>query len=103
MLRTSLLPASLQHEGALDDHTLLAKIVQRDLDAFATFYDAYHRSAYGLALQHGCDHAQAEQVVSNAFLTIWRHSDRFDPDAFTPKGWLLGIIVFHCRHRDSTR
>ena len=82
----------------MDDRALITKIVQRDLDAFATFYDAYYRSAYGLALQHGCDHAQAEQVVSNAFLTIWRHSERFDPDAFTPKGWLLGIVVFHCRH-----
>ena len=35
---------------------------------------------FGLVLRVVSDQAQSEEVTQDAYLDIWRHSARFDPD-----------------------
>jgi RNA polymerase sigma-70 factor (ECF subfamily) len=76
---------------ALDLGALLRQAARGDQDAFAALYDATASRVYGLALRVVRDPAQAEEVVQEAFLDVWRTSSRFDPDRGSALSWVLTI------------
>ncbi len=55
-------------------------------------YDRYGGLAYGLALRILGDSGRAEDVVQEAFTTVWKRSSSFDPDRGTFRTWLLTIV-----------
>lgn len=75
----------------LTDQELIERIARRDQAAMAQLYDRYARSVYGLALHVLHDERAAEDVVQDAFLTVWRLPERYDPGrgAFGP--WILRV------------
>jgi RNA polymerase sigma-70 factor (ECF subfamily) len=76
----------------LSDPGLIALIARGDRDAFAELYDRYGKTAYGLAHRVTRDAQLAEEVVQEAFLTVWRQATRFDARRAKPSTWLLTII-----------
>jgi RNA polymerase sigma factor (sigma-70 family) len=76
----------------LSDPGLIALIARGDRDAFAELYDRYGKTAYGLAYRVTRDAQLAEEVVQEAFLTVWRQAGRFDARRAKPSTWLLTII-----------
>ena len=71
---------------------LLRRSSRGDEQAFAALYDATSARAYGLALRVVRDPAQAEEVTQEAFLDVWRHSSRYQPERGSVIGWLLTIV-----------
>ncbi len=80
------------HEPA--DEALVARVCQRDAAALAQLYDRYATPVYALA-SHLLGAADAEEVVQDAFLSLWHKAAQYDP-ARSPFGaWFMAIA----RHR----
>jgi len=65
---------------------------KRDPDAFEVFYDRHAGVAYSLAYRIVGSRPAAEEVVQEAFLSIWRSGARFDPAKGSVRAWTLGIV-----------
>lgn len=85
----------------LSDEDLVARLTGRDTDAFAALYDRHSRMAFGLAYRLLNDPSGAEDVVQEAFLSLWRQAETFRPDRAAVKTWLLSIV--HHRAVDRLR
>lgn len=76
------------------DEVLVARVVKRDVAAFATLYDRYARLVYVLAA-HMLGIAEAEEVVQDVFLRLWNRADQFDAQRGSFGGWFLTITRHH--------
>ena len=74
---------------------------QGDTAAVGVLYDTYAGIAYGLAMRVVNDATAAEDVVQEAFVSVWQQARRFDPDRGGVKSWLLTIV--HHRAVDAVR
>lgn len=72
-----------------------------DEAAFAGLYDLVARRAYGVAVRVLGDPHQAQEVVQDVFLEVWRTAARFDPGRGSAVGWVLTIT--HRRAVDRVR
>jgi RNA polymerase sigma-70 factor (ECF subfamily) len=80
------------HPPAADasDEMLIAAIVRGDRHAMALLYARHHVRVYRFALRIVGDTTTAEDVVSDVFLDVWRHAERFNSTAQVST-WLLAI------------
>jgi RNA polymerase sigma factor (sigma-70 family) len=83
------------------DEDLLTACAGGEEKALGLLYDRFGAVAYRLALRVVRDAALAEDVVQEAFLTAWRHADRFDRSRGRVSTWLLTIV--HRRAVDHVR
>jgi RNA polymerase sigma-70 factor (ECF subfamily) len=74
------------------DAELMCRLCDGDLRALESLYDRHHQMAMGLALRIVRDRSMAEDIVQDAYLTLWRQPDRFDPRRGSVRGWLLTIV-----------
>lgn len=65
-----------------------------DRKAFARLYDLTAPRLYGLSLKICREASVAEDVLQEAFVRIWRHAHRFEPDRGQPMAWLCTIVRF---------
>src|SRR5437660_1760188 len=70
------------------DAELLARVGERDREAFETLYDRYVRPVFGLALRRLGDRGHAEDAVQEAFAAIWRSASTYRPERGAARGWL---------------
>jgi RNA polymerase sigma-70 factor (ECF subfamily) len=68
--------------------TLLRRLASGDQQALGEFYDLYAGLVNGLALRILRDASDAEDVVQEVFVQVWRQASRFDPSRGTPEAWL---------------
>ncbi|HEY3063123.1 MAG TPA: sigma-70 family RNA polymerase sigma factor [Chloroflexota bacterium] len=61
-------------------------------DWLDALYTAHHRQAMGLAAGIVQDHAEAEDVVHEAFLSAWRARAQFDPNRGSLRAWFLTLV-----------
>lgn len=57
-----------------------ARIRDGDADAFRRFFDATHADLLRAIRRRGLDPAAAEDVAQRAYVWIWEHRDRIDPE-----------------------
>ena len=67
-------------------------LAEKDPEAFEVFYDRHGGAAYSLAYRIVGDRNNAEDVVQEAFLSIWRSGARFDRARGSVRAWTLGIV-----------
>jgi RNA polymerase sigma-70 factor (ECF subfamily) len=96
--RTDTLPLM---EAAPSDVLLVARCANGDEGALSELYDLFGRAAYALALRIVRDASQAEDVVQEAFLDLWKSAARFDPERSRPASYLLTFV--HRRAVDLVR
>lgn len=70
----------------------MALMVEGDTDAFAVLYRRHLRPAANLALQMCSRPAVAEEVVQEAFLSLWRSRTHYDRRRGSVRTWVLGIV-----------
>jgi RNA polymerase sigma-70 factor (ECF subfamily) len=76
-----LLLAATRPEDADRDGPILARRIKKgDRAAFREFFDRHHGRLLGYVRSKGVPQEEAEDIVQNAFLYIWNHRDRIDPD-----------------------
>lgn len=71
---------------------LLDRIACQDADALKVLYDQCAGKLYGLALRVVVQRELAEDVLQEAFLTIWRSAGDYRASLSPPLAW-LGLIV----------
>lgn len=60
----------------------MERVRARDVAAFESIYDAYHRLVYGIALKMLQDVMAAEDLTQAVFLKIWSRPDAFESGNF---------------------
>lgn len=73
----------------LADEELLAHLEHQHADAVAILYQRYRRLIFVVAFRILRDQGEAEDIVQNVFVDLYRTSLRFDPTRGTAKIWIL--------------
>jgi RNA polymerase sigma-70 factor, ECF subfamily len=72
-------------------------------DQLLALYSEHASSAHALASRLLFDSAEAEDVVQDVFLTLWRKPERYEPERGTGRAWLMTIVrnrsMDHLRRR----
>jgi RNA polymerase sigma-70 factor (ECF subfamily) len=75
-------------EGA-DDRALLRAVAARDKEALQQLYTRHSAVLFALALKVLSDRAEAEDVLQEAFVQVWKTAGSFDEGRGKPLGWLI--------------
>ena len=78
-------------DDSASDAELLARVGERDREAFEMLYGRYVRSVFGLALRRLGDRGHAEDAVQEAFTAIWRSASTYRPERGAAGGWLYTV------------
>ena len=92
-------PNLAREDQAREQARLLAAIARGEKTALAGLYDSLSRPLYSLAYRILNDGAEAEDVVQDVFLQIWRKAGTFD----TGRGSVLGWAATLTRNRAIDR
>lgn len=88
-------------DGRPSDEQLLGLVASGDEAALGALYDRFGGLAFGLAYRILGERGAAEDVVQEAFLSIWRRAATYQPGRGTARTWLLSVI--HHRAIDRVR
>jgi RNA polymerase sigma-70 factor, ECF subfamily len=90
-------PARMESSGAQSpsDAELLKRISRQDETAMGLFFDRYARIVYSIALRVLHDPAEAEDVMQEVLMQIWRGA----PSFITGRGSLGGWLAVVARNR----
>ncbi len=69
----------------------LARVALGDRGAFAQLYKLSSAQMFGVILRINSDRAQAEDVLQDCFVNIWRAAQSFDAARAQPMTWLTSI------------
>jgi RNA polymerase sigma-70 factor (ECF subfamily) len=73
------------------DDLLIARVGQRDQDAFRTLYDRYADLVYSVALRVLADEGSAQDVAQDVFVRLWQSSEKYDAHRGRFMPWLLSV------------
>jgi RNA polymerase sigma-70 factor, ECF subfamily len=76
----------------LADEDLMTLVDRKDEGAFEAFYERHGGPAFSLAHRIVGDRSLAEDVVQEAFLSIWRSKAGYDRARGSVRSWSLGIV-----------
>ena len=82
---------------------LVARAIDGDEGAQRALYEMYHSAAFRLArllLQDTCD---AEEVVQDTFVYLFRNLERYDAEKGSFRTWLRVTLVSRCRNKRRRR
>jgi len=75
----------------ISDSDLLHAVARGDEAALAACYDRYHLILFGLIMRILHDRAEAEDVLQDVFLQVWRRAGDFDEARGRAFTWLVTI------------
>src|SRR6476661_1782961 len=87
--------------SALADEDLMQLVRRGDTLAFEVVYERHATAAFSLAFRMTGTRNVAEDVVQEAFLSLWRSGARYDRARGSVRTWVLGIV--HNRAIDALR
>jgi RNA polymerase sigma-70 factor (ECF subfamily) len=85
-------PSREEHFTESSDRELLEEVRRGSEEAFSELMDRKARSLLGLAYRIIGDREEAKDVVQLAFLRVWEHRARYDPQ-WSPNTWLYRITT----------
>ena len=101
-------PGSQQNSGQLpfqanelSDEALISAIAGGAVWAMEPLYQRYSRILYSLAYRMVADHQIAEDLIQEAFLSVWRRATSYSPQSGAARSWLVSIV--HHRTIDYLR
>ncbi len=74
-----------------DIENWLAKCALGDRDAFARLYSATSSKLFGICLRVLDDRAEAEEVLQEIYVKVWRNAARYNANGLSPMTWLITI------------
>jgi RNA polymerase sigma-70 factor (ECF subfamily) len=77
--------------GARPLEDLMAEIARGDRSALKRLYEATSAKLFGLALRILSDREEAEDVLQDVYVTIWRRADRYDAGRASVIAWVSAI------------
>jgi len=96
-------PASSRRRDlvSLADEDLMELVSDGEARAFEIFFDRHSGPAFSLAYRMCGRRSMAEDVVQEAFLSLWRSGGRYDRRRGSVRNWVLGVV--HNRAIDAFR
>jgi RNA polymerase sigma-70 factor (ECF subfamily) len=85
----------------LADEDLMALVRDGDARAFEVLFDRHGGPAFSLAYRMCGSRARAEDIVQDAFLSVWRAGGRYDQSRGSVRSWILSAV--HNRAIDTFR
>ena len=85
----------------LADEDLMTLVREGEPRAFEVIFDRHSGPAFSLAYRMCGRRAMAEDVVQEAFMSLWRSGARYDPRRGSVRNWVLGVV--HNRAIDAFR
>src|SRR6266436_2481228 len=79
--------------GATADEALIAAIAAGNQGAMRTLYNRHHVRVFRFVTRLIGDATTAEDVVSEAFIDVWRQADRFEGRSAVST-WIMSIARF---------
>jgi RNA polymerase sigma-70 factor, ECF subfamily len=92
--------------SSLADEELMARVQDGDARAFEVIFDRHADAAFSLAYRMCGRRATAEDVVQEAFISLWRSGARYDRTRGSVRSWVLGVVhnrAIDLFRRDSVR
>jgi len=83
------------------DEELMPLVAGGSTAAFELVYDRHGAAAFSLAYRMVGNRAAAEDIVQEAFLSVWRARTRYEARRGSVRSWVLGIV--HHRGIDALR
>ena len=71
--------------------SMLAVRDRRDRAAFAELFDHFAPRLKGFIMRSGTPSGQAEEIVQEVMLTVWRKAAQFDPQRAQVSAWIYQI------------
>jgi len=71
--------------------SLIEQIAARNRDAFSQFYDRYSPLIYSLCLRMLRAQSDAEDLLQEVFMQVWRQAANYSADRGTPEAWLINM------------
>jgi RNA polymerase sigma-70 factor (ECF subfamily) len=91
-LRLPVVPDTDKLRAMPADAELIVRIQRRDEAALSTLYDAYAPPLLGVATRMLGNRADAEEVVLDALVHLWREPGRFDVARGSLRAWLTVLV-----------
>ena len=88
-------------QTALMTARMLAVRDHRDRAAFSALFDHFAPRLKGFLMRKGATAAEAEEIVQDVMLTLWRRADLYDPHRAPVSAWIYQIA--RNRHIDVIR
>ena len=85
----------------LADEELMALVYEGNTRAFEVVFDRHAGAAFSLAYRMCGRRPLAEEVVQEAFMSLWRSAARYDPAHGSVRSWVLRVV--HNRAIDAFR
>lgn len=85
------LPMTGQSDLSEQTQWMLAVRDQRDKAAFARLFDHFAPRLKGMIIKSGFGDTQAEDLVQEVMLTVWRKAEQFDPARAQVSAWVYQI------------
>ena len=85
----------------LADEELMALVYEGDPRAFEVIFDRHAAVAFSLAYRMCGRRPVAEEIVQEAFMSLWRSTARYDPTRGSVRSWVLRVV--HNRAIDAFR
>lgn len=77
--------------GAQELSVLLLRAADGDAAAFQTFYDRTSAKLFGIIARIVIERHEAEDVLQEVYVTVWRKAAMFDPARASPITWVATI------------
>jgi RNA polymerase sigma-70 factor (ECF subfamily) len=87
--------------GAIADEDLMQLVRDGEVRAFDVIFDRHSGAAFSLAYRMCGRRAMAEDVVQEAFVSLWRSGARYDRARGSVRSWVLSAV--HNRAIDAFR
>jgi RNA polymerase sigma-70 factor (ECF subfamily) len=84
-----------------EDASLVSLISTGDEDAFARFYDKFSAPVYSMLMKILGNAQDAEEVLQQAFMQVWRRAGTFQPGRASVFTWL--VIITRSKAIDRIR
>ena len=85
----------------LADEELMGLVRDGEVQAFEVIFDRHAPAAFSLAYRMCGRRAAAEDIVQDAFLSLWRSGSGYDPRRGSVRSWVLSVV--HNRAVDAFR
>ncbi|MGZ6610782.1 MAG: RNA polymerase sigma factor, partial [Solirubrobacteraceae bacterium] len=76
----------------LADEDLMPLVHDGDARAFEVVFDRHADAAFSLAYRMCGRRAMAQDIVQDAFLSLWRSGARYDRARGSVRSWVLGVV-----------
>jgi len=88
-----------QTSQQISDEQLLKRICSNDREALACLFRRYAKITYGIGRTILHDHSEADDLVQEVFLYIWRKCGVFDGTKGSAGSWIVQTIYYQALQR----